>query len=55
MGAVDLKDQGVANLRVGVRMKMWWWPLFSLLLNVSVHNAWQVYRPVASARSLEKL
>ena len=55
MGGVDLVDQGVADLYAGIRIKKWQWPLFWWLLNVSVHNAWKIYRQMASKQSLKKI
>ena len=40
MGDVDQLDDDISKLGIGMRMKKWWWPLFSWILNVSVHNAW---------------
>ena len=33
-------DQNVNAYRIGVREKKWWWPLFTLSVDVSVQNAW---------------
>ena len=55
MGGVDRFDQNVNKLRIGIRMKKWWWPLYSWMLNVSVQNAWQVYRDISQNQQLEKL
>ena len=38
MGGVDLFDQFVANYRVRIWSKKWWWPFFALTLNASVVN-----------------
>ena len=54
-GGVDHFDQTIAKLRVGIRKKRWWWPLFSWLLNVSMKNAWQVCREIGEKQELEKL
>lgn len=42
MGAVDLHDNGVANYRIGVRGKKWWWPLFENAMRNAVVNAWKI-------------
>lgn len=42
MGGTDLMDENISMYRVGIRGKKWWWPLFTWLLDVSVHNAWVV-------------
>ena len=34
MRGVDRLDENIAKLRVAIRMKKWWWPMFSWLLNV---------------------
>ena len=48
-------DEHIAKLRVAIRMKKWWWPMFSWLLNVSVNNAWQTYHILAHSQELEPL
>ena len=40
MGGTDRMDENVGMYRIGVRGKKWWWPLFTWLVDVSVHNAW---------------
>ena len=55
MGGVDRLDENIAKVRVAIRMKKWWWPMFSWLLNVSVNNAWQTYRMLARSQQLESL
>ncbi|KAG5877348.1 hypothetical protein JTB14_005148 [Gonioctena quinquepunctata] len=44
MGGTDLMDHGVANYRIGIREKKWYWPIFTWLVDVSVHNAWVLYK-----------
>ena len=44
MGGVDLHDQFVANYRVRIRSKKWWWPLFIWHVNSAAVNAWLLYR-----------
>ena len=36
MGGTDRMDQNVNCYRVNIRMKKWWWPIFSWLLDVTV-------------------
>ena len=36
MGVVDQMNQNNGKLRPAIRMKKWWWPLFSWLLEVSL-------------------
>ena len=55
MGGVDRLDENIAKVRVAIRMKKWWWPMFSWLLNVSVNNAWQTYHMFARSQQLESL
>ncbi|GFR80160.1 PiggyBac transposable element-derived protein 3 [Elysia marginata] len=57
MGGTDRMDQNIANCRVNIRVKKWWWPLFVFCLNTSSHNAWCLYRKSAAAkqRSLDYL
>ena len=50
MGGVDRLDENIAKLRFGIRMKKWWWPLFSWLLSVSVQNAWQIYKEIGQSQ-----
>ena len=40
MRGTDRMDQNVNCYRVNIRMKKWWWPKFSWLLDVTVENAW---------------
>ena len=54
MGGVDRLDQNVSTYRLSIRIKKWWWPLFSFLISVSVNNAWQLYR-MCGTYDLEKL
>jgi DNA excision repair protein ERCC-6 len=49
MGGVDRLDQNVATYRISIRMRKWWWPVFSFLLSATVNNAWQLYRICPSA------
>ena len=44
MGGVDLHDQFVANYRVRIRSKKWWWPLFIWNINSAAVNAWLMFR-----------
>lgn len=40
MCGTDLMDQGIATYRIGVRGKKWYWPIFTWLIDVALHNAW---------------
>ena len=44
MGGTDRMDQNIEKLRINIRIKKWWWALFCFLIDVSVQNAWQLYR-----------
>ena len=37
-------DRNISNYRVTIRMKKWWWSVFSFLLSSSVVNAWCIHR-----------
>lgn len=39
MGSVDLQDNAVANYRINICGKKWWWPLFINMLDSTVVNA----------------
>jgi hypothetical protein len=43
MGGVDLHDNGIANYRIRVRGKKWWWPLFINLIDSVIVNAWKIH------------
>ena len=40
MGGTDQMDGNVPKYRTGIRSKKWWWPIFTWLIDVSIHNAW---------------
>ncbi|XP_070198852.1 piggyBac transposable element-derived protein 3-like [Littorina saxatilis] len=44
MGGVDRMDQNIENYRVSIRSKKWWWPLFMYCLDLSIQQAWHLYR-----------
>ena len=44
MGGVDLMDQNVSCYRINMRTKKWWWPFFAYCLDVSIQNAWMLFR-----------
>ena len=44
MGGVDLHDNDIANYRIRVRGKKWWWPLFTNVIDSAVVNSWKVHR-----------
>ena len=44
MGGTDLMDRNISNYRISIRLKKWWWSVFSFLLSSSVVNAWCIHR-----------
>ena len=44
MGGTDRMDQNVAKFRINIRIKKWWWALFCFAIDVSLQNAWKLYR-----------
>jgi hypothetical protein len=49
MGGVDRMDQNISKYRISIRSKKWWWPIFAHLLDVTVQNAWILYRKCPSS------
>ena len=50
MGGVDRMDENISHYRINIRSKKWWWPLFAMLVDCSMHNAWQLYRDSEAAK-----
>lgn len=48
MGGVDLHDNGIANYRIAITGKKWWWPLFINTLDSIIVNSWKIYNMVNS-------
>ena len=44
MGGTDRQDQNVNKYRISIRTKKWWWPLFSWGIDVTIQNAWLLFR-----------
>lgn len=44
MGGVDRADQNMGLYRTSIRGKKWYFPLISHCLDMSVQNAWHIYR-----------
>jgi hypothetical protein len=44
MGGVDLLDSGEKNYAITVRVKKWYWAIYTWFLNVSMVQAWRLYR-----------
>ena len=53
MGGTYRMDQNVAKFRINIRIKKWWWALFCFAIDVSVQNAWQLYRLSEAANHRE--
>ena len=43
-GGVDRIDQNISSYMIGHRNKKWCWPVFRFCLDLSVNNAYQLYR-----------
>ena len=50
MGGTDRMDQNINAYRVSIRGKKWWWCLFTLLLDVSITNAWILFQAKEEAQ-----
>lgn len=44
MGGTYLMDQNISTYRLGIRSKKWWWCIFTWLIDVSISNAWILYK-----------
>ncbi len=44
MGGTDQMDENIAQYRIAVRGKKWWWCLFTWIVDLCIHNAWQLHR-----------
>ena len=42
MGGVDLADNGIANYRISIKAKKWYWPLFTNFISMCVVNSWKL-------------
>ena len=52
MGGVDLIDQFIANYRIRIRSKKWWWLFFSWSVDACLINAWLMYKSVKKSSIL---
>ena len=52
MGGTDRQDQNVNKYRINIRSKKWWWPLFSWGIDVTIQNAWIIFRQAKPGWSL---
>lgn len=55
MGGVDLHDNGVANYRVRIRGRKWWWPIWINCLGSAIVNAWKLHIIVAKYENCKPL
>lgn len=53
MGGTDLMDENIGRHRIAIRSKKWWWSLFTWMLDVSIQNAWVLYK--RSGKSVTQL
>lgn len=44
MGGVDRADENISLYRVSIRGKKWYFPIFTHLIDLAEHNAWQLHR-----------
>ena len=44
MGSVDRMDQNNSSYMINLRTKKWLWPLFRVCVDITVNNAFQIYR-----------
>ncbi|KAF0302417.1 Chimeric ERCC6-PGBD3 protein [Amphibalanus amphitrite] len=44
MGGTDIMDQSINAYRTNIRIKKWWWAIFSWMLDAAVQNTWLVHR-----------
>lgn len=44
IGGSSAMDENVNSFRISMRSGKWWWQLFTWLVDVSVTNAWHLYR-----------
>lgn len=44
MVGTDRMDQNVSAYQVAIRIRKWYWPLFTWLLDVCIQNAWLIHR-----------
>ena len=48
MGGVDKHDWLVGKYSVGIQEKKWYWPLFIHILDMTMVNAWTIYKFVTA-------
>ncbi|XP_066471482.1 piggyBac transposable element-derived protein 2-like [Tiliqua scincoides] len=43
VGGVDVHDSAIADYRIGIRGRKWWWPLFINGIDSAIVNAWKFF------------
>ncbi|XP_068233365.1 piggyBac transposable element-derived protein 2-like [Palaemon carinicauda] len=52
MGGTDRMDQNINCYRISIRMKKWWCPIFSWVIDATIQNCWLLHRVDESNLSL---
>ena len=55
IGGADRLDKNISSYMMGQRSKKWWWPVFRFCLDLSVNNAYQLYRQQKRSEGERKL
>lgn len=55
MGGVDLTDSFIGRHKIRIRSKKWYFRIFYHLLDVTMVNAWVLYRKVCQERNEKKM
>lgn len=55
MGGVDKHDWLVSKYATGLRGKKWYWPIFTRILDMTIVNAWVIYKSVSKDQILMDL
>ena len=55
MGGVDCLDQNISFCMIGHRSQKWWGPVFCFCLDLTVNNAYQLYRQQKHSEGEHKL
>lgn len=55
MNGVNVHNDAMANYRIGIRSKKWWWTLFTDLLDSIMINAWKLHTLIAKAEKKNEM
>nr|CAI5829622.1 unnamed protein product [Callosobruchus analis] len=55
MGGTDRLDQNNCQYRIQIKNREWYWPLSAWLLDVSINNAWCLYRKANSSQIFRRV